>query len=96
MKTMIYMVFYSLFCGFLMFSFSHDHLLLTLMSLEFLVVTMFLLMTCYLMYWGLELYFLIIFLSFSVCEGSVGLSLLVCVIRGHGNDMISSLSLIQW
>lgn len=33
-----------------------------------------------------DIYILIVFLVFSVCEGSLGLSILVSIIRSHGND----------
>jgi NADH:ubiquinone oxidoreductase subunit K len=37
-----------------------------------------------------ELYFVMFFLVFSVCEGALGLSILVSMIRGFGNDYFQS------
>nr|AXS65065.1 NADH dehydrogenase subunit 4L [Coleoptera sp. 1 KM-2017] len=75
----------------------HKHLLLTLLSLEYLVLIMFLVFFKYLLLsgWGGG-YFILIFLTFSVCEGSLGLGVLVSMIRCHGNDNLNSLSLMLW
>lgn len=72
------------------------HLLLTLLSLEFLVLILFLSFFSFLRSFGHENYFGLIFLTFSVCEGALGLSILVSIIRSHGNDNISSLSALVW
>lgn len=37
-----------------------------------------------------EMYFLMVFLVFIVCEGSLGLSILVLIIRVHGNNLFQS------
>jgi NADH-ubiquinone oxidoreductase chain 4L len=44
----------------------------------------------------ITVYFLL-FIScfFSVCEGSLGLSILVSMIRSHGNDYFQSYSVLQ-
>nr|YP_004857885.1 NADH dehydrogenase subunit 4L [Stenopirates sp. HL-2011]AEK26851.1 NADH dehydrogenase subunit 4L [Stenopirates sp. HL-2011] len=76
------------------FCFNHKHLLLTLLILEYFVVLIFFLLINYLMYYNLELYFTIIFLVFSVCEGVLGLSILIMFIRLHGNDMFFSMNLL--
>jgi NADH-ubiquinone oxidoreductase chain 4L len=39
-----------------------------------------------------SLFFVVYFLVFSVCEGSLGLSILVPVIRSHRNDYFQSSS----
>jgi hypothetical protein len=36
-----------------------------------------------------SLFFVVYFLVFSVCEGSLGLSILVSIIRSHGNDIFN-------
>ena len=41
-----------------------------------------------------ESYFRIIFLTFRVCEGALGLSILVSIIRTHGNDYFQSFRII--
>lgn len=40
-----------------------------------------------------ESYMILIFLTFRVCEGVAGLSILVIIIRSHGNDHLSSINL---
>nr|YP_010994966.1 NADH dehydrogenase subunit 4L [Cletus schmidti]WOZ13974.1 NADH dehydrogenase subunit 4L [Cletus schmidti] len=82
--------------GVLVFSFTHKHLLLALFSLEYLVLVLFLSLFMFLMNFGFELYFISIFLVFTVCEGALGLGVLVNMIRSHGNDLLSSLSILSW
>nr|UYC28874.1 NADH dehydrogenase subunit 4L [Cardiastethus sp.] len=73
------------------------HLLLTLLSLEYLVLTIFLLFILFIFYYNMSSgYMILIFLTFTVCEGSLGLAILVSLIRCHGNDNLNSLSLIMW
>nr|AIW06219.1 NADH dehydrogenase subunit 4L [Siphlonurus sp. MT-2014] len=71
------------------------HLLATLLSLEFIVLSLYLLLFSYLMNLGCELYFTMVFLTFAVCEGALGLSVLVSMIRTHGNDYFQSFSVLQ-
>nr|AMW67848.1 NADH dehydrogenase subunit 4L [Dilar sp. YW-2016] len=81
--------------GMLSFSLKRKHLLGTLLSLELIVVGLFLLLSYYLSYYSVEYYFLMMFLVFSVCEGALGLSVLVSMIRTFGNDFFSSFSVFQ-
>nr|AXS65717.1 NADH dehydrogenase subunit 4L [Cerambycidae sp. 7 KM-2017] len=80
--------------GFLMYSLNRKHLLIMLLSLEFLVISMFLGFMFYFSQSLYESFFSMIFLTMSVCEGVLGLSILVLMIRTHGNDYISSFSLL--
>lgn len=73
-------------CGLISFSIKRKHLLLILLSLEFIVLRIFLTLFLYLRRFNFEYFFSIIFLTFSVCEGAIGLSILVSLIRTHGND----------
>ncbi|RNL64603.1 hypothetical protein D7I40_24545, partial [Citrobacter sp. MH181794] len=72
--------------GVIVFVSNRKHLLSTLLSLEFIVLGLFLLLFIYLSLYNFERFFRIIFLTFSVCEGALGLSVLVSIIRTHGND----------
>jgi hypothetical protein len=47
----------------------HKHLLATLLILEFIVLILYLYLYYYLNFYNFELYFRIIFLTFSVCGG---------------------------
>nr|YP_009045217.1 NADH dehydrogenase subunit 4L [Athyma cama]YP_009537970.1 NADH dehydrogenase subunit 4L [Athyma punctata]YP_009538061.1 NADH dehydrogenase subunit 4L [Athyma nefte]AHA03555.1 NADH dehydrogenase subunit 4L [Athyma cama]AYN60713.1 NADH dehydrogenase subunit 4L [Athyma punctata]AYN60817.1 NADH dehydrogenase subunit 4L [Athyma nefte]WAB70251.1 NADH dehydrogenase subunit 4L [Athyma cama] len=80
--------------GNMIFVSKHKHLLIVLMSLEFMVLSIFFLMLLYLMMINYNLYMLMVFLVFSVCEGALGLSILVSMIRTHGNDYFQSFNLI--
>ena len=71
------------------------HLLCTLLRLEFIVLVLFLLLLMYLNILNYETYFSIFFLSFCVCEGVLGLSILVSIVRTHGNDYFQSFSILQ-
>nr|ARH54503.1 NADH dehydrogenase subunit 4L [Micrambe villosus] len=80
--------------GLLSFSLKRKHLLSMLLSLEFMVICLFIMMMFNLMLIGSELFLLMIFLTLSVCEGALGLSILVSMIRTHGNDYIMSYTLL--
>nr|UNA68716.1 NADH dehydrogenase subunit 4L [Leptocorisa acuta] len=89
-------LFLMFFSGLFTFSFTHKHLLLALFSLEFLVLIIFLGLFNLFMIYGVDFYFVLLFLVFSVCEGALGLGVLVNMIRSHGNDLLSSLSIVSW
>nr|YP_009537996.1 NADH dehydrogenase subunit 4L [Litinga mimica]AYN60739.1 NADH dehydrogenase subunit 4L [Litinga mimica] len=80
--------------GNMIFVSKYKHLLIVLMSLEFMVLSIFFLMLLYLMMIDYNLYMMMVFLVFSVCEGALGLSILVSMIRTHGNDYFQSFNLI--
>nr|YP_010526600.1 NADH dehydrogenase subunit 4L [Megaxyela euchroma]UXP85892.1 NADH dehydrogenase subunit 4L [Megaxyela euchroma] len=83
------------FMGVYVFISKRKHLLITLMSLEFIVLSLFMYMYMYLSIMNYEIFFTMIFLTFSVCEGALGLSILVSMVRTHGNDYFSSFSILQ-
>nr|YP_010041765.1 NADH dehydrogenase subunit 4L [Ceriagrion fallax]QPB15097.1 NADH dehydrogenase subunit 4L [Ceriagrion fallax] len=80
-----------------LFSFfsKRKHLLSTLLSLEFMVLSMFFYMFIFLILNFYDLYFLMYFLTFSVCEGALGLSILVSMIRSHGSDQFVNFNMLQ-
>nr|QYC36456.1 NADH deshydrogenase subunit 4L [Illiberis ulmivora] len=80
--------------GNMIFVSKHKHLLIVLLSLEFIVLSIFFFLLIYLSMLEYELYFLMVFLVFSVCEGALGLSILVSMIRTHGNDYFQSFNLL--
>nr|YP_010510803.1 NADH dehydrogenase subunit 4L [Dermestes dimidiatus]QXQ00382.1 NADH dehydrogenase subunit 4L [Dermestes dimidiatus] len=81
-------------CGLLSFCINRKHLLMMLLSLEFVVLSLFIIMFIFLSFLSFESYFSLIFLSMSVCEGALGLSILVSLIRTHGNDNFQSFSIL--
>nr|WDE20748.1 NADH dehydrogenase subunit 4L [Callimerus inbasalis] len=76
------------------FSMKRKHLLLMLLSLEFMVLSLFMGLFFYFNLLMYEYYFSLIFLTFSVCEGALGLSLLVSMIRSHGNDYFQTFNIL--
>nr|QQV73470.1 NADH dehydrogenase subunit 4L [Anthomyza sp. DY-2021] len=81
--------------GGFMFISNRKHLLSMLLSLEYIVLILFLLLFMFLNMMSYEMFFTMMFLTFSVCEGALGLSILVSMIRTHGNDYFQSFSLLQ-
>nr|AML26765.1 NADH dehydrogenase subunit 4L [Scarabaeidae sp. BMNH 1274750] len=74
------------FSGLISFTMKRKHLLLMLLSLEFVILSLYFNMFLYLSYFNFEFFFCMIFLTMSVCEGALGLSILVSLIRTHGSD----------
>uniref|UniRef100_A0AAU7BAS5 NADH-ubiquinone oxidoreductase chain 4L n=1 Tax=Ceuthophilus sp. TaxID=3073481 RepID=A0AAU7BAS5_9ORTH len=81
--------------GMWMFCSKRKHLLAMLLSLEFIVLSLFLMLYMYLNLFNYELFFSMVFLTFSVCEGALGLSILVAMIRTYGNDFFQSFVVLQ-
>nr|AKN78906.1 NADH dehydrogenase subunit 4L [Chromatomyia horticola] len=80
--------------GIISFISNRKHLLSMLLTLEYIVICLFFILFIYLMYMDFELYFSMMFLTFSVCEGALGLSILVSLIRTHGNDYFQSFNML--
>nr|YP_010459020.1 NADH dehydrogenase subunit 4L [Asura megala]YP_010989204.1 NADH dehydrogenase subunit 4L [Asura unipuncta]UUB71784.1 NADH dehydrogenase subunit 4L [Asura megala]WOS95367.1 NADH dehydrogenase subunit 4L [Asura unipuncta] len=80
--------------GNLIFVLKHKHLLIVLLSLEFIVLSIFFFLLIYLTCFEFDMYMLMLFLVFSVCEGTLGLSILVSMIRTHGNDYFQSFNIL--
>nr|BBB16280.1 NADH dehydrogenase subunit 4L [Pagurus minutus] len=76
-NSMILVSFFMVFSGLWSFVSYRKHLLNTLLSLEFIM---------------LGIFFLLFFLTLAACEGALGLSLLVSIVRSHGNDYFNSFS----
>lgn len=82
------------FIGVLRFCIKRKHLLLILLNLEFIVLALFFNIFIYLNIYRYEYYFSMIFLTIIVCEGVLGLSILVSLIRTHGNDYFQNFNLL--
>nr|UFZ13147.1 NADH dehydrogenase subunit 4L [Ctenochauliodes punctulatus] len=80
--------------GLWVFVSNRKHLLLMLLSLEFMVISLFMFLIIFLLMFSYETYFSMVFLTFSVCEGALGLGILVSMIRTHGNDYFSSFNIL--
>lgn len=90
-----YVLFFIFISGMLVFCSIRKHLLLTLLSLEYLVLRIFIFIVFFIINYVGDIYFILIFLVFSVCEGVLGLSILVRIIRRYGNDQVNSLFLVK-
>ena len=86
---------YLFFIGVIRFVVVRKHLLSSLLSLEFIVLSLFFILVIFLNLIRYEIYFRIIFLTFRVCEGALGISVIVSIIRTHGNDYFNSFSILQ-
>lgn len=80
--------------GLFIFVSLRKHLLRILLRLEFIILSIFMFLFIYLINYNLEIYLLILFLIFIVCEGALGLSILVSMIRTHGNNYFQSFRIL--
>nr|QLY90158.1 NADH dehydrogenase subunit 4L [Micropterna lateralis] len=77
-----------------MFSLNRKHLLIILLSLELIVLNLFFYTYLYLLLNLLNsIYFLVMFMVLTVCEGVLGVSILVYMVRVHGKDYVSVYSI---
>nr|YP_009520480.1 NADH dehydrogenase subunit 4L [Bourletiella arvalis]ATP01408.1 NADH dehydrogenase subunit 4L [Bourletiella arvalis] len=79
------------FSGLFIFSSKRKHLLLTLLSLEYMALGLFLFMFLDLMV--SNYFFSLIYITFTACEGALGLSLLISMSRVYGSDYFSVFSM---
>nr|AOY39860.1 NADH dehydrogenase subunit 4L [Hypothenemus sp. BMNH 1039837] len=75
-------------CSVVAYVLSKKHFLLMLFCLEFMVLALFLFLFFYFYWFNYEFFFSSYFLSVTVCESVLGLSLLVFAIRMHGSDYL--------
>ncbi len=64
-----------------------QHLLITLLALEGVILTLSFIVRLFYR----ELFFILILLTFGACEASLGLACLVSITRRYGNDLFNSL-----
>nr|AKC35093.1 NADH dehydrogenase subunit 4L [Sepioteuthis lessoniana] len=81
--------------GLFVLLFQWKHILNILLSFEIMMLGI---IFSFLLTWGLysnDYSIMMVVVVFGVCEASLGLSLLVSLIRAHGNDYVNSLSLYK-
>nr|YP_009733517.1 NADH dehydrogenase subunit 4L [Krisna concava]QHV34355.1 NADH dehydrogenase subunit 4L [Krisna concava] len=79
--------------SFISLMFTRKYILICLLSLEFIVIS---LLVIFILFFSLvfnSFYFYILLMTFFVCDGALGLSLLVYMVRCHGNNFLSSMFL---
>lgn len=90
----LYIPYLLFFLGILVFISNQKHLLSILLRLEFIILSLFTSIIFFFNLFIFESYFSIIFLVFRVCEGALGLSILVSLVRTHGNDYFQSFNIL--
>lgn len=85
---------FSYFRGLLLFSLKRKHLLLILLRLEFIIISLYINMFLFISLNFHEYYFCLVFITIRVCEGVLGLSILVSLIRSHGNDYFQRFNIL--
>nr|AFQ62128.1 NADH dehydrogenase subunit 4L [Trinodes hirtus] len=91
---LIYVFMILFFSGIFSFVKNRKHLLTILLSLEVSILALFSLIYLVFGFYEGSMYFCMVFLSMSVCEGSLGLSVLVSLIRTHGSDSFRVFNLL--
>nr|ADK97584.1 NADH dehydrogenase subunit 4L [Halicryptus spinulosus] len=80
--------------GLISFSSNRKHLLAALLSIEFIMLSLFWIVSLLMMKFVYVSFISLVFLTFIVCEASLGLSLLVCLIRSHGVDFFDMMNVL--
>nr|WQB38565.1 NADH dehydrogenase subunit 4L [Acanalonia sp.] len=81
------------FFGVVSLIFVRKHFLMSLLSLEFLLLSIFMVLFFFLSFYSFDFFFLIVYLILSVCDGVLGLSLIVYLVRKLNTDFVDSISL---
>nr|UZT67434.1 NADH dehydrogenase subunit 4L [Melanips sp. ZJUH 20220003] len=95
MMNMMMLIIYMFFMSCLLFTTLYKHLLVSLMTLEIIMMNLMLFTYMYLLLLKFE-YFLMFFLLMTVCEGVLGLTLLLLLVRFKGTDKVKLINLLMW
>nr|YP_026023.1 NADH dehydrogenase subunit 4L [Pollicipes polymerus]AAS00864.1 NADH dehydrogenase subunit 4L [Pollicipes polymerus] len=95
LKLIFLLPFLMFMVGFWVYLSKRKHIMNMLISLEYLVLSVFLFIMLVTFSVGLESYMSLIFLISSVCEGSLGVGIMVGMVRSHGSDYVTSFSVLQ-
>nr|QBZ38078.1 NADH dehydrogenase subunit 4L [Bambusiphaga luodianensis] len=90
---MTYIFFYIFVFSSLSIFFVRSHYLLTLICMELIFLILFFFFFFYMNFFGFEGYFGLIFLILGVCEASLGLTMLVYLVRKVSFDYLDSFNL---
>ena len=66
-------------------------MIIILILLEIFILRIFFLLNFYIILFNYSIFFIFIFITLSVAEARIGLSLLTILVRRHGNDYIKIL-----
>lgn len=78
--------------GLWVFSSKQEHVLSILLSLEFLALGVYLMIL--LRFYAGDLFYSLIYITFTACEGALGLSVLVIIRRSHGGDYFKTFNIV--
>nr|YP_006234451.1 NADH dehydrogenase subunit 4L [Gammarus duebeni]AER12197.1 NADH dehydrogenase subunit 4L [Gammarus duebeni] len=92
MHYMSFSVVLGLGLGLFSFVMNYTHLLNSLLSLEFLALMIYWSLSMSVMNIGSDFFFALFFLVMAVCEGVLGLSLLISGAYSHGSDYMKTYS----
>nr|UOF70398.1 NADH dehydrogenase subunit 4L [Tropostreptus sigmatospinus] len=81
--------------GFFSFVSVRKHVLNMLLSLEFIMLGLIVGLAGVFMEVETESYFILYFLTFAACEGALGLSVVVALIRTHGSDFFYNFNILE-
>nr|AYB71584.1 NADH dehydrogenase subunit 4L [Platorchestia sp. AKP-2018] len=81
--------------GGLSFILNYSHLLNSLLSLEMISLSVYFLLSVSFVFLGGEMFYLLYFLVMMVCEGVLGLSLLIAVTYGFGVDYFKAINILM-
>nr|YP_010271140.1 NADH dehydrogenase subunit 4L [Anchon yunnanense]UKB86905.1 NADH dehydrogenase subunit 4L [Anchon yunnanense] len=88
---MVNFCFILLFFGILSLSLVRKHVFLCLVSLELIIIYLLLMIYFFCFFYYCSFYIYLMVLTFFVCEGVLGLSLIILMIRCHSNDFLNSM-----
>nr|QKK36442.1 NADH dehydrogenase subunit 4L [Trioza erytreae]QKK36468.1 NADH dehydrogenase subunit 4L [Trioza erytreae] len=71
------------------------HILMMLLMLEFLNLTIIMMIINFMIYFSFDEMIIVYLLIFMVCEAVMGLIMLTLCVRTHGNDYFKSMSLLM-
>jgi len=81
--------------GTLRFISQRKHILISLIRLEFLVISFFLGFNLTIILRIYDIFILLYYLTYTACEGALGLGILIRMVRGYGNDLFSRMGITQ-
>nr|YP_009716217.1 NADH dehydrogenase subunit 4L [Vulcanolepas fijiensis]YP_010490392.1 NADH dehydrogenase subunit 4L [Leucolepas longa]QGL53227.1 NADH dehydrogenase subunit 4L [Vulcanolepas fijiensis]UWM12878.1 NADH dehydrogenase subunit 4L [Leucolepas longa] len=95
LSNFLYLPVFLFLVGFWMYISKRKHLMSMLISLEYVVLSIFFFLILVSVVMGFEVYLSLVFLVASVCEGSLGVSILVGMVRSYSSDYLSVLSVLK-
>nr|ABD95367.1 NADH dehydrogenase subunit 4L [Ligia oceanica] len=96
MSTILILISVMFISGLMSFVLSWNHILSTLIAMEFMALSLFFTLNSVSAETWTESFYALIYLAVAVCEGALGLSILVAASQQTGNDLFSSMNTLSW